>query len=52
VVDEDAAEQRSGDAGQHEDGLDVALVAPALARRHDVAHRGHGQRHQAAAADA
>jgi hypothetical protein len=52
VVGEDAAEQRSGDAGEDEDQLDVALVAPALARRDDLADDRHRQRHQPAGAEA
>jgi hypothetical protein len=52
VVGEDAAEQRAGDAREHERHLDVALVAPALAWGDDVGDDRHRQRHQAAGAEA
>ena len=52
VVGEDAAEQRSRDAGHDEDHLDVALVAAALARRDDIADDRHGQGHEASGARA
>ncbi len=48
---EEAAEQRADHAGQPEHGTEEALVAAALARRHDVADRRHRAHHQAAAAE-
>ena len=52
VVGEHAAEQRPGHAGDHEDHLDVALVAPTLARGHDLGDDRHRERHQPAGAQA
>src|SRR6266540_310593 len=50
MVGEEAAEEGSGDACEHEDHLDVALVTAALARRDDVRDDRHRERHQAAGA--
>jgi hypothetical protein len=52
MVGEHAAQQRPGDAGDHEDHLDVALVAPALTRGHDLGDDRHRERHQPAGAQA
>ena len=49
---EHAAEQRARDAREHEHHLDVALVAAALARRHEVGDDRHRERHQPAGAEA
>ena len=48
VVDEHAADERADDGGHGEGRRDVALVAPALARRDEVADGGHRQRHEPA----
>ena len=48
VVDQQAAEQRPDDRRDGERHRDVALVAPALAHRDQIAHGGHRQRHQPA----
>lgn len=50
VLGEDAAEQRSEDAGGAEDGAEQPLVAAALAGWHEVADDRHGEHHQPAAA--
>ena len=48
---EEAADQRAGDARHAEDGAEQPQVAPALARRHDVADRRLRTHQQAAAAE-
>ena len=52
VVDEEAAEQRPGDAAHPEDRADHALVAAAIARRDDVADDRLGEDDEPAAAEA
>ena len=52
MVDEQPAEQRPGDAGEHEHHLDVALVAAALARLDELGDDRHRERHQPARAEA
>src|SRR5687768_10314314 len=47
-----AAEQRAGDAGDAEDGAEDPLVAPAVARRDDVADDGLRGDHEPATAEA
>jgi hypothetical protein len=51
VVDEEAAEQRPDDRRDAEDGSEVALVAPTLARRDDVADDGQRDDDQPARAE-
>ena len=51
TVGEEAAEERSGHAGDAEDRAEIALVPAALAGRNDVADDAEGDRHQTAAAD-
>ena len=51
VVDEEAAEQRTGDDGDAEHAAEQALVAAAVARRDEVADDGHRHDEQAAAAE-
>ena len=51
LLDEDAAEQRSDDARDAEDGAEEPLVAAALAGRDDVADDRLGADHQPAAAE-
>jgi len=46
VIDEESPGQGAADAGEGEDPAEVALIAATLARAHDVADDGHGQRHQ------
>ena len=48
VVDQQPAGERAGDRRRREHRGDVALVAAALARRHQVADRRHGEAHQPA----
>ena len=52
VLDQHAADQRADDGRDREGGRDVALVAPALARRDEITDGGHRQRHEAARGDA
>ena len=52
LVDEEAAEQRPDDAGDGEDGAEVALVLAAVDRRDDVADDDEGEGHEPAAAEA
>ena len=52
MVDQDTPEERADDGRQRERRRDVALVAAALARGHEVAHRGHRHRHQPAGGSA
>ena len=51
VVDEETADQRADDGGDAEHGAEEALVAPALARRDQVADHGDGDDDQPAAAE-
>ncbi len=50
-IDEEAAEQRSDHGGDAEHGPEIALIAPPLARRDDVADDGERHDHEAAAAE-
>ena len=52
MLGEHAAEHRAGDRGGGEHRAEIALVAPALARRDGVADDGLRQRDQSAAAEA
>ena len=51
MLDDDAAEQRTDDRGNAEDGAEQALHLAALARGNDVSHHGHGDDHEAATAE-
>ena len=51
VVDEESADQRADDGGDAEHRAEEALIAPALARRDQVADHGDGDDDQSAAAD-
>ena len=52
MIDEEAADQRANDGGDPEHRAEKALVAPALARRDEVADHGDGDDDQSSAAQA
>ena len=52
MIDEEAADQRADDGGNPEHRAEEALIAPALARRNEVADHGDGDDDQSAAAGA
>ena len=52
VVDDESADERADDAGKRPGSGEQPDVAPAFARRYDVAHHGEREGHQTARADA